>query len=229
MSAHETTRGLIQQFLRDLRATGSPVIRLIGAGPWGGVLTALEAEAHADPQVAALLEIWHREASGDLGGPPLAFDEKSARRGAVLLFRAAWCYLHRDSTAADATASSQFSADLALQHLPGVFRLAQALAPGDPLLAGLRHLAARFPLSSPGMPPEENTSPAADPAAWAALQSHAGLHQLFLGRVVLLRSPAWLAVPHVAAALRRSLGSWARELAPSLPSVPHLPPPDITP
>lgn len=235
MSAHDPSTGTIHHFLRTLRATGSPVIRLTGSGPWSGVLTALEAEAHADPQLAALLKSWHQEASEDLGGPPLEFDLTAARLGAILLFRAAWCYLHRDSTAAEAAAllsadpapaatpSSQFSADLALQHLPGVFRLAQALAPGDPLLAGLRHLAARFPLSSPGIPPEEHASPAADPAAWAALRSHSGLHQLFLDRTVQCRTPGWLAVPHVAAALRRSLGSYPGELAPTLPPVPDLP------
>ena len=224
--APATPPGTLLQFLRELRATGAPVLRLPGHTRPMPLLARLEAEAAADPHLTSLLRFQHREAAEDVGGPPLPFDEPAARLGATLLFRAAWLYLHRDSTADDVTrlltaavpafpnAAAQFSADLALQHLPALFRMAQALAPGDPLLAALRQLAAHVPLSAVGLPPEENSPPSADPAAWAALQEHPGLHQLFLDRIVLRQAREWLVFPNVSTALQDSLGACVRELAP---------------
>lgn len=211
----------------------APVIRLSGQGPWAAVLTEIEKDAQSDPRIGTVLAEWHREAVEDLGGPPLPFDEAAARHGAVLLFRAAWCYLHRDTPAREVTrllhptpptpsenltAAAQFSADLTLRHLPALHRIALALAPGDPLLAALRSLAAAYPLSSPGFSPDENFPPSADPDAWAILQNHAGLRQLFLDRVLAHADRAWMENAAIAAALTHSLGLHARTLAPHLPA-----------
>ena len=233
--------GAALTFLRELRATGTPVIRLTGQGPMRGVLPRIEAEAAADPRIAQLLESWHREAAEDLGGPSLEYDEPAARHGAILLFRCAWCYLHRDSPASEVTpllcgplrweptAAAQFSADLTLQHLPALFGMAQALAPGDPLLPALRQLAAVVPLSALGFPKAENDPPAAEPGAWQALRTHPGLWQLFLDRAVQRHDRAWLGHPGVAGGLRDSLGAYPADLAPILPpasqpSSPNAPP-----
>lgn len=232
MSAAPSPTGTVLTFLRELRATAAPVIRLSGQGPWAAVLAGMEDEARSDPRVGDLLADWHREAAEDLGGPPLAFDAAAARLGAAFLFRAAWCYLHRDTPADEVArllqpppdgtlgAAAQFSADLALRHLPALHRIAQALAPGDPLLAALRALAASYPLSSPGFPPDENAPPAAEPHAWDQLQNHPGLRQLFLDRVAAHADRAWMENPAVAAALARSLGLHAHALAPQLPQLP---------
>lgn len=233
MSAASVHTGILLTFLRELRATAAPVVRLSGQGPWAAVLTEIEKEAQSDPLIAALLAEWHREGLEDLGGPPLPFDEAAARHGAVLLFRGAWCYLHRDTPAREVTrllqptsppqsetpsAAAQFSADLTLRHLPSLHRIALALAPGDPLLAALRALAAAYPLSSPGFSPDENSPPSADPEAWDHLQNHAGLRQLFLDRVLAHADRAWMENPAIAAALIHSLGLHSRNLAPHLPA-----------
>lgn len=218
MSAVPAHTGIILTFLRELRATATPVIRLSGQGPWAGVLIEIETEARADPRLGRLLADWHHEAAEDLGGPELPFDEDAARQAAVVLFRAAWCYLHRDTPAAEVakllqppppetlTAAAQFSADLTLRHLPALHRIALALAPGDPLLAALRALAAACPLSSPGFSPDENFPPSADPLAWARLQEHPGLRQLFLDRVAAHADRAWMEIPDIAAAIAHALG-----------------------
>jgi hypothetical protein len=228
MSSAVPQPGAALTFLLELRATGAPVIRLTGEGTWRGVLPRIEAEAAADARIGTVLESWHRETAEDLGGPPLAFDGTAARHGAILLFRSAWCYLHRDSQASEVTqllcaplpweptAAAQFSADLALQYLPALFRMAQVLSPGDPLLPALRHLSNLLPLGSVGFPPQDNVPAGAGPRAWQALRSHPGLWQLFLDRAVQRHDRAWLVHPDVADGLRHALGAYLQELAPAI-------------
>jgi len=219
--------GAALTFLRELHSSGSPIIRLQGRGAAGHGLQALETDFTADPAALPLLESWHREMAEDLGGPALAFDAPAACHGAVLLFRIAWCYLNRDQDAATVarllslpspahpTAAAQLSADLALQHLPALYRMAQALAPGDPLLTALQSLARRWPLSGMGIPaPLPGEPPVPVPEAWEALQQHSGLWQLFLDRLVRAKATAWLRNSRVSSALQRSLGAYAGECAP---------------
>jgi hypothetical protein len=224
-------------FLRELSSSGSPVIRLHGYGPSPEGLQLLEEDAGQDLLLIPLLKSWHLEAVEDIGGPPLPFDGSAARHGALLLLRAAWFYLHRDSdTTAVTRALSEpppgppnpaalFSADLTLQRLPSLFRMAQALAPGDPLLAALRKLGHSWPLSGIHIPPAPTDEPSppfpsADPAAWTALRQHQGLWQLFLDRLLDRPASPWKHHPEVAASLQQSLGAYARELAPRLEIMP---------
>lgn len=228
MSSAVPQPGAALTFLLELRATGAPVIRLTGQGSWRGVLPRIEAEAAADPRIGTVLEFWHREAAEDLGGPPLAFDEAAARHGAILLFRSAWFYLHRDSQASEVkqllcgplpwepTAAAQFSADLALQYLPALFRMAQVLAPGDPLLPALRHFSAVLPLGAIGFLQQDDVPAGAESGAWQALRAHPGLWQLFLDRAVQRHDRAWLVHPEVASGLRHALGAYLKELAPAI-------------
>lgn len=254
--------GTVVRFLTELRATGSPVVRLRGSAAEGGTeaLSFIEAEADSASEVAQILAGWHREAAEDLGGPSLAFDEASARLGARLLFRAAWCYLQRGlsreevarllsaqppflrkevpalsipsirSTApptpppllkdtrsytevvdANAAGAALFSTDLCLRHLPAIFRMAQTLSPGDPLLRALQALAAPFPLSGIGI--ATGTNDFAAPDTLAVIFGHPGLRQLFLDRILAARSRDWLHHPQVAEALHQTLGSHAHALA----------------
>lgn len=220
--------GTVLTFLQELRSTGAPVIRLRGQGDWRSALLLIETEAAQDTLIPQLLAGWHAEAAPDLGGPPLPFHLHAALHGARLLFRAAWCYLQRDigknevttllgtDSPAPTDAAWQFSADLTLRHLPAVFRMAQALAPGDPLLAALRNLAFHYSLSGYGIPPENETAiPSVEPAAWEALQSHPGLRQLLLDRILASGSRHWLNHPETALALRHTLGGYPKEYAPA--------------
>ncbi len=225
--------GAVLTFLRELRSTGSPVLRLHGQGAGKQGLLELEADAREDLLLLPLLKSWHEEAAEDLGGPVLPFEETAARHGVHLLLRMAWFYLQRDTDASTVTrllaepclcpagAAAQFSTDLTLQYLPAIFRMAQALAPGDPLLASLRNLAGLWPLSGTGVPLGSGQDvPMADPAVWAALRTHAGLWQLFLDRLLQRPDSPWLRHPDVVNGLTRLLGAYGRELAPALPAWP---------
>lgn len=232
--------GAMVRFLSELHATGAPVIHLRGRDGGLGALTQIEAEADGAPELSRLLGSWHQEAALDIGGPALPFDKTAARQGACLLFRAAWCYLNRDTgkeevarllldpaAHPDDSAAAQFSADLTLQHLPALFRMAQALSPGDPLLAALRRLARLFPLSGVNIQPEKPPAQGMPPAAaWGNLQSHSGLRQLFLDRILITRAGHWLDHPETSLALRHSLGEHRQTLAPAFGSAAAaLPPP----
>ena len=225
--------GAVLTFLRELRSTGAPILRLHGQGAAKQGLLQLEADAREDLLLLPLLKSWHEEAAEDLGGPALPFEEAAARHGVQLLLRMAWFYLQRDTDASTVTrllaepcpfpagAAAQFSADLTLQYLPAIFRMAQALAPGDPLLASLRNLAGLWPLSGTGVPLGSGQDvPMADPAAWEALRTHAGLWQLFLDRLLQRPDSPWLRHPDVVSGLTRLLGAYGRELAPALPAWP---------
>lgn len=224
--------GTVLTFLQELRSTGAPVIRLRGQGDWRSALLLIETEAAHDPLILQLLATWHAEAARDLGGPPLPINESAALHGTRLLFRAAWCYLQRDTGKNEVTMllqeesiaapdpAWQFSADLALCYLPAVFRMAQALAPGDPLLTALRNLAFHYPLSGTAIPPE-NDIPAADLTAWENLQSHSGLQQLFLDRILITHARHWLNHPPTAQALHHTLGQYPQPFAPAFPRLPQ--------
>ncbi|MDB6135793.1 MAG: hypothetical protein JWM59_4036 [Verrucomicrobiales bacterium] len=224
--------GAMVRFLSELHATGAPVIHLRGRSEGLGALEQIEAEADGDPELHRLLGSWHQEAALDIGGPALSFDETAARRGACLLFRTAWCYLNRDTGREEVarllldpaahpgdSATAQFSADLTLQHLPAVLRMAQALSPGDPLLSALRSLARLFPLSGVNIHPEKPPTQEMPPAAtWGNLQSHSGLRQLFLDRILITRAGHWLDHPETSLAIRHSLGEHRQTLAPAFGS-----------
>ncbi len=220
--------GTITAFLRELRSTGAPAVRLSGAGKLDDCLRRMEADAAGDAGLGALLREWHGEACEDLAGPVVAFDEAAARWGAAILFRAAWFYLHRDADATQmivllavplpvpVTAAALLSADLTLRYLPEAYRLARTLAPGDPLLAALQNPAAALPLSGAGLPPEEGRFRTPEAAAWQTMRAHSGLWRLFIDRVIAARARWWLTHPDVKAAVRRAAGAFAGELVPAL-------------
>jgi len=219
--------GTVSAFLRELRTTGAPVVRLRGAGELHDCLRHIEAGAAADAGLIPLLREWHTEALEELAGPPLPFDEPAARWGAQMLFRAAWFYLHRDAAESQVvtlladplpggpSAQVMFSADLALQYLPGLHRLARTLAPGDPLLGALQRMAEALPLSGAGIEPEEGRVRQPQAAAWQAVRAHPGLWRMFTDRVIAANARWWLGREEVKEAVRRAAGAFAGELVPA--------------
>ena len=234
--------GTVSAFLRELRVTGVPVVRLRGPGELTDCLRHIEADAAADAALVPLLREWHEEALADLAGPPLAFDAPAARYGAQMLFRAAWFYLHRDAPAQHVTtllsdpipggpsAAALFSADLALRCLPDLHRIARTLAPGDPLLGALQRLADALPLSGAAVPPDEDTTRQPQSTAWLAMRHHPGLWRMFIDRVIAGNARWWLPREDVRQALRRAAGFFAAELVPAFDlSEPALPAPSPDP
>lgn len=215
-------------FLSELRSTGAPVVRLKGIGDLQDCLKQIEIDALRSRGVTVLLREWHQEASLDLAGTPLEFDESAARWGAMTLFRAAWFYLHRDAEATDLSslfsesmpkplsAEALFSVDLTMRYLADLFRIAKTLAPGDPLLDGLQHLAESLPLSGAGIETQENETRCEQSNAWLALKSHPGLWQIFIDRIIRSHARWWLPVPCVREAVQRAAGAFSLELIPAL-------------
>jgi hypothetical protein len=103
-----------------------------------------------------------------------------------------------------ATASSL---DLALSRLPELVRMAEAAAPGDPLVTRLWDVGCDYPLSSAGIPGMELRGDE------RPLLGHAVMRRLHADRIIERRAADRLANPDALAAVRESLGnftdSWA--------------------
>lgn len=224
----EPQLGTTASFLRELRATGTPVISITGAGDLRHSLNLIELDA-ADPGVVrALLREWHEEALLDLPGPSLIFDEKAALWGATHLLRAAWFYLDRESEPSEIErlllsppsipmdAAAIFSADLALRYLPDIHRLAKTLAPGDPLTEALQNFAWKMPFSAVGIPPSDIADFNPDETSCSVIRSHSGLFGIFIDRIIQTNSSWWLDQPGIRDGIQTALGVYSRELAPSL-------------
>lgn len=153
--------------------------------------------------------------------PPLCLP--TARWAARILFRACICLADRTVDAAAVTAalgdaaprsgdaSSAWSADLFLRHLPELHGLARGLAPSDPLVAALERLGAEWPLSAVGMRRGAGAAAVPPPAAMAR---NACLRRLFADRAIRRADSVLLAVPWVAEAVREATGRHA-DLAPA--------------
>jgi len=178
-------------------------------------LAATEAAAAADSTLSQLLLSWHHEDALHIGGPPLAFRESSARHGALLLFRAAWCFLFPATPPEDVIALLT----LCLHWLPDLARLCQHSHPPDALPLAIQLAAARWPLSAAALPPAPTTVPP-QPTAWESLTSHPGLRQLFTDRALAAQSTQQLAHPEIAATARISPGPACPHLTALLPPIP---------
>ena len=93
-----------------------------------------------------------------------------------------------------------YSADLGFRWLPDLIRLARGVSDGDPLVEGLRALAAAWPLSSVGV---ADTAPTELPEA---LRSNPCLRALYVDRILATGDLARLADPSVADSVRVALG-----------------------
>jgi hypothetical protein len=221
--------GSVASFLIALRNGTMATIPMPEEDHHYACLAAIEAAAAADSSLGELLLSWHHEDALHIGGPPLAFKESSARHGALLLFRAAWCFLFPATPPEDVialltppfshvSASDLWSADLTLHWLPDLAGLCRHSHPPDALPLAIQLAAARWPLSAAALPPTLTTVPP-QPTAWESLTSHHGLRQLFTDRALAAQSTQQLAHPEIAATARISPGNACPHLTSLLPPI----------
>src|SRR5438132_4618804 len=144
-----------------------------------------------------------REAFADyrleIAGPLLEFDAATAVAASQLLWQACWFLVNRSEPTEvleqrlvmprrPTTAAQHLSADLVLRYLPQVHRRAQALTPGDVLVALLGHVLRQWPLS--GVLSEVDEEPTTE----LDFGGHPGLMLLYAERLARKEKPAWL--PH---------------------------------
>src|SRR5262245_56399356 len=155
-----------------------------------------------------------------LTGEPPPVDMGIANAAAQTLYRLCQCLVYRELMPDQAlaqgdrlpdaprTASAHYSADLTLRFLPDAWRLAKEAAEGDPLVTTIRELAARWPLSSVGIP--DFPAPAIDDIA-----EHPALLALYVDRIIERRDRSRLNDPRIRDAFLTAMGAHP-ELAPEL-------------
>lgn len=169
----------------------------------------------------AELIAFERLARQELPGDPPAFDLDVARWAALLFFRACQFVVYRD-VPADVVQSElraplparrrpdvDYSVDLTLRYLPDLFAFARAAAENDPLVAELRTLAVRWPLSSVGIAGLGDLDV-------SGFIDHPSLRGLYVDRILARGDSTRLADPRVKAAVTTAVGLH-RELAGKLP------------
>ena len=207
---------MLIRFLHTLRDHGRAELAA-GGGDLTAAVDAATADDSAMPAVTRLLESWHGEAVLDLPGSPLVFHPPAARWGARLLCRAACLVNYRELGESDiarwlqrepmpdaSDPAAHFSADLCLRHWADLHRMARARSEDDPLVKVMHALAAKFPLSAPGM---ERAVDFSHPVF-----RHAGLAQLFAERALERADTTCLAIPETDRLVRSKLGIYASEL-----------------
>lgn len=107
-----------------------------------------------------------------------------------------------------ATADEILSVDLALRHLPEIYRLARSISETDPMITALERIATAFPLSSVGIPPHL-------PPDLTLLQRHPVLWGLYLDRILDRQDESRLLNEAVRHGVRDALGLHS-SLAPKL-------------
>lgn len=168
------------------------------------------------PLLAAMDSIARTELAGD--GP--AFSQGAALWAARLLRDLCQFIVCRDIGEATITAACQlpcpeprspsvdWSADLCLRNLPGVFRLARHLSNGDPLVAQIKRLAETWPLSSVGIP-------GIGSAKVNTFNADLSLRRLYADRILAAEDVSRLGDERLDDVLRGDLG-FHRKLAPTL-------------
>lgn len=109
-----------------------------------------------------------------------------------------------------------YSVDLLLAVLPDLWRLGSRRSSDDPLLAVLRDLATRWPLSGIGIPRDSYPEDVLRP-----LQASGGLWTVFLDRVIADGKSGWLALEDVRCAVSNALGPERRDLPKYRPLIEH--------
>jgi hypothetical protein len=167
-----------------------------------------------------LLTEFERVCRLSLAGEPPPLDVEIAGAAAQTLYRLCQCLVHREFMPqetlaqgdrlpdAPRTAADHYSADLTFRFLPDVWRLAKEAAEGDPLVTTIRQLAARWPLSSVGIP--GLAAPAID-----GIAEHPSLRTLYVDRIIERRDQSRLSNPRIREAFLTAIGAH-RELAPQL-------------
>jgi hypothetical protein len=171
--------------------------------------------------LAALVELNER-AEFELAGEGPVFSSETGLWAASLLYQicqfivcreigegqmaAAFAREHPNSRGPEA----DWSADLVFRHLPALFRLAQQLSNGDPLIEELKRLAAAWPLSSVGIP-------GLGELKLGTFVEHPALARLYADRIVATADTSRLGDPRVDELLRTDIGIH-QQLAPEVAS-----------
>jgi hypothetical protein len=145
--------------------------------------------------VAALREAFRIRAL-EVAGPPIEFDTGVAVAAAEAVRQACWALVSRDAPpelvarlvampGRPRSASGHLSADLTLLYLPGVYRRARRIDPGDPLVSALREIFRAWPLSGVLAGLEEG------PAEPPDLAGHPGLMLLYAERLAADNRLGW--------------------------------------
>jgi hypothetical protein len=135
-----------------------------------------------------------------VGGPPIAFEARTACEAAELVRQASWALVSRDErpeelerrlrmSTAPSTPAQHLSADLMLRYLPQVLRRARGLDPVDPLIEILAEVLRRWPLSGVLSDVEEG------PLTAPHFAGHPGLLLLYSERLAANDRPAWRPEP----------------------------------
>jgi hypothetical protein len=165
----------------------------------------------ADDDVHRWLRERHARSILELPGPALGHDAAAAVWGACRLYSGCrFLTFRKDGPEAvtkafagptpTATPEAIFAVDLALRHLPELWRLADELPDDDVLIVELRRLASTCPLSSIGVPNVADVD-------LAPIFAHAGLRRLYIDRVLQRRDLARLRHPLVLAGAREAVGA----------------------
>jgi hypothetical protein len=178
---------------------------------------AISPEFAEDPAIdteadAVLLEM-DRVSRLNLAGQAPAFLPNVALWAARLFHRGCQFLVCRDVDAAIVATALQdpcpenhspatdYSADLTLQYLPDLIRMAQQVASADPLAQQLLAIAREWPLSSVGVRGLEKLNP-------DGFIAHSGLGQLYVDRILAREDVSRLGDPRVDAAVREALGAF---------------------
>lgn len=166
-------------------------------------------EIDAAKQVLRETEALYRPS---LPGTPPALDLNSAARASITLYRACQFSVYRDldtavierelgaTLATEVSASVHYSVDLVFRYLPDMRRFAASAAQNDPLVDSIKNLAAKWPLSSVGMPGIECVN-------IDLLAESPCLMQMYVDRILERNDSSRLGDPRVRSAIKRSLGA----------------------
>jgi len=181
-----------------------------------------EAIPSEDPESIRLLSAWDMIARNELAGNAPALSVITATWASKILYLACRFVACREVSEAEIvrslaekapeprSPSVDWSADLLFRHLPEVYRAARHLSNSDPLVRELLKLAAAWPLSSVGIPLED------EPNLSTFIQ-HPALKQLYVDRILEAADVSRLGDPQVNEAIRVALGAYP-ELCPTVAS-----------
>lgn len=187
-----------------------------------GDLPPVSAEPDIQPQITAAYEATLADLPGNNtpSAPALTCQPAIAATALRYLYRLCLALADRSLTdeevqsisaampASPTTADELLSADLALRHLPAVYRLARSISEADPLITCLERVATSFPLSTVGIPTHL-------PPDLTLLQRHPGLWALYLDRILDAQDETRIAHPAVQRGIQDALGMHS-SLAPRL-------------
>lgn len=182
----------------------------------------VDPEARGLEGVKQATEVLFSIARVELASTSPALCEGVAEWALVLLYRGCQALVYRELDAQDVRHALAepcprppspdvcFSADLAFRFLPDLISLARGIAENDPLVVGLRAVAARWPLSSvgvTGLPEVDGPAPFIE---------HPGLRRLYVDRIIERNDVSRLTDRRARAAVLEAIGGMPELATPSL-------------